>query len=280
MAEEEVKTYNTAEKGFATRCSMHTHGTFSTPSYGGVGEPYRKDKEHDPRAQGLQFTTNKQRAGQTGANWNNNNGRRNDHKILFEVRPTSAHSRHRSMLPTAASRARSWQGEPYVDPGKHEREHALAQEKKRTGKGWFPPALEMPIEHHEYLPDGERPEPKPPKAVKGTPQYLRDRGVKTAPSKRGCVGTPKITIAPAFESMPDEYQPARELDRDAKEKAREKIEKPFKGRTAQIGNNCSGLFDENIYAYEPGDHAEPEKKARSISHWSPYDRVGVVNAIP
>ena len=99
-------------------------------------------------------------------------------------------------------------------------------------------------------------------------------------SKRGCVGTPKITIAPAFESMPDEYQPARELDRDAKEKAREKIEKPFKGRTAQIGNNCSGLFDENIYAYEPGDHAEPEKKARSISHWSPYDRVGVVNAIP
>ena len=85
MAEEEVKTYNTAEKGFATRCSMHTHGTFSTPSYGGVGEPYRKDKEHDPRAQGLQFTTNKQRAGQTGANWNNNNGRRNDHKILFEV---------------------------------------------------------------------------------------------------------------------------------------------------------------------------------------------------
>jgi hypothetical protein len=172
------------------------------------------------------------------------------------------------------------EGEPYVDPGKHEREHALAQEKRRTGKGWFPPALEMPIEHHEYLPDGERPEPKPPKAVKGTPQYLRDRGVKTAPSKRGCVGTPKITIAPAFESMPDEYQPARELDRDAKEKAREKIEKPFKGRTAQIGNNCSGLFDENIYAYEPGDHAEPEKKARSISHWSPYDRVGVVNAIP
>ena len=43
MAEEEVKTYNTAEKGFATRCSMHTHGTFSTPSYQGVGEPYRKD---------------------------------------------------------------------------------------------------------------------------------------------------------------------------------------------------------------------------------------------
>ena len=57
---EEVKTYNTAEKGFATRCSMHTHGTFSTPSYGGVGEPYRKDREDDPRAQGLQFTTNKQ----------------------------------------------------------------------------------------------------------------------------------------------------------------------------------------------------------------------------
>ena len=129
MAEEEVKTYNTAEKGFATRCSMHTHGTFSTPSYGGVGEPYRKDKEHDPRAQGLQFTTNKQRAGQTGANWNNNNGRRNDHKILFEV-STSAHSRHRSILPTAARRARSWQGEPYVDPNTYERKAKMEAKKK------------------------------------------------------------------------------------------------------------------------------------------------------
>ena len=130
MAEEEVKTYNTAEKGFATRCSMHTHGTFSTPSYGGVGEPYRKDKEHDPRAQGLQFTTNKQRAGQTGANWNNNNGRRNDHKILFEVcahlrtLPTPFHVADRS------PRARSWQGEPYVDPNTYERKAKMEAKKK------------------------------------------------------------------------------------------------------------------------------------------------------
>ena len=39
----ESKTYNSAEKGFATRCSQHNSGTFSTPSYHGVGEPYRKD---------------------------------------------------------------------------------------------------------------------------------------------------------------------------------------------------------------------------------------------
>lgn len=124
---EEVKTYNTAEKGFATRCSMHTHGTFSTPSYGGVGEPYRKDREDDPRAQGLQFTTNKQRSGQTGANWNTNNGRRNDHKILFEV---CAHFR---TLPTpfhVADRSTSWQGEPYVDPNTHERRAKMEAKKK------------------------------------------------------------------------------------------------------------------------------------------------------
>jgi hypothetical protein len=27
-------------------------------------------------------------------------------------------------------------------------------------------------------------------------------------------------------------------------------------------------------------HFRPEEEARSMSHWSPYDRVGVVNADP
>lgn len=51
---------------------------------------------------GNQFTTNKQRGGQTGANWNSNGGRRNDHKILYEVRSPPNTVPHRSMPPTAA----------------------------------------------------------------------------------------------------------------------------------------------------------------------------------
>ena len=47
MAED--KTYHSAAPGFATRCAMHNSGTFSTPSYHGVGEPYRKDTgSHTP----------------------------------------------------------------------------------------------------------------------------------------------------------------------------------------------------------------------------------------
>ena len=63
--------------------------------------------ETDSRAKGHQFTTNKQRRGQTGDNWNKNQtgGRRTDHKILYE-------------------------GEPYVEAHTHERKWKLEQNKK------------------------------------------------------------------------------------------------------------------------------------------------------
>ena len=83
----------------------------------------------------------------------------------------------------------------------------------------------------------------------------------TNPGKKGCAGTPGITIGGEFDAMDEEYQPARALSRKAVKAARAKIEKPWGGGA---GVGVSRCFDANnsAYAYEPGAWAEPEKPKR------------------
>mmetsp|Transcript_2792 Transcript_2792/g.7807 ORF Transcript_2792/g.7807 Transcript_2792/m.7807 type:complete len:334 (-) Transcript_2792:359-1360(-) len=52
------------------KCTLKSFGTFSTPSFGGVGEPFNDSRQQETRTTGRQFTTNKQRKGQIGDNWN------------------------------------------------------------------------------------------------------------------------------------------------------------------------------------------------------------------
>ena len=87
------------------------------------------------------------------------------------------------------------------------------------------------------------------------------RGVYTNPGKKGCAGTPGITIGGEFDAMDEEYQPARALSRKAVKAARAKIEKPWGGGA---GVGVSRCFDANnsAYAYAPGAWAEPEKPKR------------------
>ena len=61
--------------------------------------------ELDSRAKGYQFTTNRQKGGQTGDNWNRKHGRRTDFVRAFE-------------------------GEEHLDPHTHERKWKLEQKKK------------------------------------------------------------------------------------------------------------------------------------------------------
>ena len=52
------------------RTDLQRFGTFSMPSFGGVGEPYQDGQQSDSRTKGGQFITNNPRKGQLGDNWN------------------------------------------------------------------------------------------------------------------------------------------------------------------------------------------------------------------
>lgn len=79
------------------------------------------------------------------------------------------------------------ENERYVDPGKHEREYNLKQMEKRTGKAFYPPKISNgPIgAPYPNTNDDEREAPKEPPAP---------RGVFTNPMKKGCPGTPGLTL--------------------------------------------------------------------------------------
>ena len=78
------------------KCTLKTFGTFSTPSFGGVGEPYVDKHQRDDRTTGRQFLINKQRLGQLGDNWNRGNYgkrepvKRESHDASASMRPQGA----------------------------------------------------------------------------------------------------------------------------------------------------------------------------------------------
>ena len=92
--------------------TLKTFGTFSTPSYGGVGEPFDDKRQLDARTTGRQFTTNKSRHGQIGDNWNRGNGKRQPVQRLFE-------------------------GEKYIEQFKLEQKHASEQRKLNLTENGF-----------------------------------------------------------------------------------------------------------------------------------------------
>uniref|UniRef100_A0A7S3BTE4 Cilia-and flagella-associated protein 96 n=1 Tax=Haptolina ericina TaxID=156174 RepID=A0A7S3BTE4_9EUKA len=94
------------------QCTMQSFGTFSTPSFAGVGEPFIDTLSGDSRTKGRQFSTNKQRKGQTGDNWNRGPGRRQLFQVLFE-------------------------GEKYLDPHTFERKWQLEESKRNLTSDGF-----------------------------------------------------------------------------------------------------------------------------------------------
>ena len=95
------------------KCTLQTFGTFSTPTFGGVGEPYDDKSKLDGRAKGMTFVTNNQRRGQTGDNWNRGRyGRRTDFQRLFEK-------------------------DLYVDPNTHARKARLKEKEKNLTSNGF-----------------------------------------------------------------------------------------------------------------------------------------------
>jgi len=103
---------------WARKLKMRSTGMFSTPSYWGVGEPFDDSRSGgNPRAMGVQFSTNVQRKGLTGGNWGSTDGGHNRIKRLYE-------------------------GEVYKDPGMNERKWNMEQRKKDlTPEGFRYPSM-------------------------------------------------------------------------------------------------------------------------------------------
>jgi len=67
------------------RPTLKKFGTFSTPSFHGVGEPYDDSRQILDRDKGTQMFTNRSKKGQTGGNWNEGRyGKRPPVKPLYE----------------------------------------------------------------------------------------------------------------------------------------------------------------------------------------------------
>jgi len=165
---------------WAEKYTMLRMGTFSTPTFMGVGEPYIDKMQSDNRALGRQFQTNKPRKGQTGDNWNRIHGRRQGVQVLFE-------------------------GEKFVDPHTHERKWRLGEmkknltsngfaysnpNKKSAGLGNYFGCIGKKFEHMADF-DVLTKEQKPPEVVHELRQVL------TNPAKNGYgLSTPGIAFGP------------------------------------------------------------------------------------
>jgi len=176
------------------KCTLKTFGTFSTPTFGGVGEPFTDGRQRESRTTGRQFSTNNQREGQVGDNWNRGPyGKRVDVKRLYE-------------------------GEKYQDPHKFttkfemdERQRNLttngfrysSPNAKNSGLGGYYGCIGPKLKHvpdFEVLKHGDKPGPcahelrqvitNPPKRGYGatTPGVIFGPGAKTGESPMGRYG--------------------------------------------------------------------------------------------
>ncbi len=182
----------------------------------------------------------------------------------------SAHALHgrRGMDVDGASVVQSIHaGDPYVDPGGHERRAAVEALAKRGDEEFYVAvhASDQPFSAYANVDEGDdsvkpRPERKDGKVVTAPP------GVLVAPIKKGCAGTPGITIGGDFEGMPEEYQPSKRLNAKAVKRAKERMKD--RGNPPWGAGGAGGakgrFFDEKgaLTRYEPGAWAERPRKSR------------------
>ncbi|KAL1524763.1 hypothetical protein AB1Y20_019646 [Prymnesium parvum] len=255
----------------AMKCTLQTFGTFSTPTFAGVGEPYNDSMGADSRARGRQFSTNKSRKGQTGDNWNRGVGRRQTHEILFE-------------------------GEKYVDPNTYQRKWKIEEAKKNltpngflysnpnkksSGLGGYWGCIGKSFEH---MPDYDvlLKEQKPQEV------QHESRQVITNPPKRGYgYSTPGLAFGPPlrrnevprvgkwggaeYEHSPDPYDMARQYERAERQYNQEQIagRPPFKSVSHSVDffDQKKGVAASSVYTEDPRvpERPAPESESKAIS---------------
>jgi len=250
---------------WAEQSSMNSFGTFSTPTFYGVGEPYVDAFSSDPRTKGKQFTTNRSRGGQTGDNWNRTGGRWTDFKRLYD-------------------------GETQVDPFIAERRFK-AEEKKRnltadgfrysnpngksSGLGGYWGCIGPKHAHepdYEVLQAGAKP----------TAVTHENRQVLTAPSRKGWGNTPGIIFGPGprkgeppknggeYRHLDDPYSLASDAERAQRKHTAEMRagRPPFRSMSRSLDFfDCQPKVAASlVYTEDPMMPAKPEpEKAEAIS---------------
>lgn len=253
------------------KCTLNTFGTFSTPTFAGVGEPYNDKTGLDHRASGRQFVVNKQRAGQTGDNWNRGTyGRRIGYQRLYE-------------------------GETYVDPHTHRRRAALEEKKKNltpdgfrypnpnkksSGLGNYWGCIGPKFKHEadfEVLKKGENPEE--------IQHPLRQ--VLTNPAKKGYGGsTPGTIFGPGprkgeqpkigkeYEHAPDPYDMPRQAEKAERALAREKLagRPPFKsgGHSLDFFDGHKSVAASKVYTEDPRIPEKPPEEKAPLAITAPF----------
>ena len=148
------------------------------------------------------------------------------------------------------------EGDTYVDPGALDRKAAVESRKKFASPKPFFPSSPARKSVHKGSWSG---------CFGKAPEFMRDekdeaqavehlRNFTAAVPKKGSYGTPGTTIGKPLDYFVEPYQPAREMEREEKKKARAAIPKAFNA-TARPGL----ISDMSYLRYEPGAFAPREK---------------------
>jgi len=226
------------------KCTLKSFGTFSQPSFGGVGEPYNDGRQRESRTTGRQFTTNNSRRGQVGDNWNRGpHGKRQGvqrlyegekHKELFKIMAEQSAEEGKKNLTTNGFRYSS-------------------KPKKSSGLGDYFGSIgpkHPHMEDYEVLKHGDKPAP--------VAHELRQVG--TSPSKKGYgATTPGVIFGPGplageagygryggreYSHATDPYDLARQKEREMHKAGQEAM----LGRPAyKTMSHAVDFFDQKSY---------------------------------
>jgi len=250
----------------ALKNTLNTFGTFSTPSFGGVGEPYVDKFSADSRTRGRQFTTNKPRFGQTGDNWNREHGRMTDYKRLYD-------------------------GEKYEDPHTGEKKWKMDQKTKNltpdgfrysnpnsksSGLGGYYGCIGPKHQHEaDYA--------VLTKEMKPTEVTHENRQVLTAPMRKGYNLTPGIIFGPPpkdgarakeYPHMNDPYDLAHDAEK-AEQKHHEAMRSgrpPFRtmSRSLDFFDSHPKVAASKVYTEDPPVPAKPEAAKEEAKPMAPF----------
>lgn len=215
--------------------SMQSLGVFSQPGSIDIGDAYAKEHKMPQRYLGKQFLTH-------GTKWGKNPDALIDHEFK-----------------------RISEGDQYMDPGANERKERAARKNKNVSekpfypskpasRSWFSKGTQFGCIGPQYQHEKEFDE----EALKAAAREPVPKNLYTSPGKKGTYGFPGTTMGKPLDLMDEPYLVSRELEKVERKVAREKISKGF----ISTHKSATGLFDNNIYSYNPGDWAEKPKERK------------------
>lgn len=239
--------------------TQSTFGTFSTPSFAGVGEPYVDKYSADSRCKGKQFLTNKPRFGQTGDNWNREHGRYTQFERLFEgEKYADPHMAERKWKSEEKTKNLTSDGFRYSNPNS-----------KSSGLGGYYGCIGPKFQHEaDYA--------VLTKEMKPTEVFHENRQVLTSPMKKGLNLAPGVIFGPPpkdgtrgkeYTHLDDPYNLAHEAEK-AEQKHHEQMRQgrpPFRtmSRSLDFFDSHPKVAASKVYTEDPLMPARPAEESEA-----------------